>query len=237
MRTGRSRFLAAVPELLEQARARNLRIGVLIRQALTDLHHYECPIGLRAGDAWVLVVARKLETPNRYRAHWSLQNHARVQWERELREAVAQALQAASWGSVLELGRRPACAEKMVLQIVRLVASSREFIRDDDNLAFSRKGPSDALKRVGLLKDDRREWLEALPIYQDVAPLGRPLTVFFLWPAVAGLFPQESPDVPNPRVDAPVQAVDGHRNPEKRTDRSRRRVRPDGRAAHAETRA
>lgn len=70
--SGREIFVAAVPELLAAARAKDPRIGILTRQAMRELHPYECP-------------------------------------------------------------------EKMTLQIVRLVKSSQEFIRDDDNLAFSRK--------------------------------------------------------------------------------------------------
>ncbi len=216
-------FTAAVPELLAAARAKDHRIGVLTRQALRELHHYECPIGLRVDGAWVFVIAAKLESPNRFRAHWSLQNGSRAKWEKAMQVVVAQALGVAAWSSVLELGRQPACTEKMTLQIVRLVPSSREFIRDDDNLAFSRKGSTDSMKRVGLLKDDRREWLEAQQIYQDVAPKGQALTVFFLWPTHPRLL-QESPDVPQPRVDALPKTHHEHRNPQRR-HHARRRVR------------
>jgi hypothetical protein len=188
--TGREIFVERVPELLATARAGvDHRIGVHTRDAVRELQHYECPIGLKLGDAWVFVVAEKLETPNRFRAHWSLQNGARAKWEKGLRAVICAALGVASWEGLQVLGRRPTCTTKMALQIVRLVASSRQFIRDDDNLAFSRKGATDAMKRTGLLKDDRREWLTARSIYQDVAPAGHPLTVFYLWPdETAGLF-------------------------------------------------
>jgi len=185
-------FKAAVPELLASAQARDHRVGILTRQALRDVWHYHCPIGLRVDKAWVFVIAEKLESPNRYRAHWSLQNSARAKWEKRLQAVICAAVNVASWEWLGQLGRRPACTEKMVLQIVRLVGSSREFIRDDDNLAFSRKGSTDAMKHCGLLKEDRREWLEALSIYQDVAPNGRALTVFYLWPAAADLFTSAS---------------------------------------------
>ncbi len=183
-----STFRESLPRLLEAARTRDARIALLTRQALRDIYHYHLPLAHRLEGAWVFAVGLKLETPNRFRAHWSLQNSARAKWEKALQACIAQALGAAAWSSVLALGRRPACAQKMALQIVRFVPSSREFIRDDDNLAFSRKGSTDAMKRLGLLKDDRREWLDARPIHQDVSPNGTPITVFYLWPAVADLF-------------------------------------------------
>ena len=198
--TGVEIFRQAAPALLEAAQARNHRIGVLTRQALRDVQRYDCPIGLRVDAAWVFVLEGKLESPNRFRAHWSLQNSSRERWERRFRDVVCRTLGVASWEWLGQLGRRPTCAEKMTLQIVRLVKSSREFIRDDDNLAFSRKGATDAMKRLGLLKDDRREWLEALSIYQDVAPQGHALSVFFLWPSAAALTlsPAGVPDVLRP---------------------------------------
>lgn len=183
----------SLPELLERGRAGDPRLGILIRQALRDVHHYHCPLGFRVGDAWLFVIAEKLQSPNKTMASWMLQQSARKKWQSRIEPAIAQALGAASFNWLTQLGRQPRCAEKMTLQIVRLVASSREFIKDDDNLAFSRKQASDAMKHLGLLKDDRREWLDALPIYQDVAPHGRALTVFMLWPTTAGLFATTTP--------------------------------------------
>lgn len=181
-------FEGSLPTLLEAMYREDPRMALLVRQAARDLQPYHCPIGRRDGRTWIFVFRQKLESPNRFRAHWSLQNGARAKWEQQVRIVICQALEVASWEWLAQLGRRPDCREKMRLQIVRLVPSSREFIRDDDNLAFSRKGLSDAMKRCGLLKDDRREWLDARPIYQDVAPNGFPLTVCVLWPAVADLF-------------------------------------------------
>lgn len=179
---------SALPDLFARGRAGDPRLGLLMRHALRDVHHYHCPLGLRIGDAWLFVIAEKLQSPNKTMASWMLQQSARKKWQRLLEPAIAKAEGAASFNWLRQLGRQPRCAEKMALQIVRLVASSREFIKDDDNLAFSRKQASDAMKHLGLLKDDRREWLDALPIYQDVAPHGRALTVFMLWPTAAGLF-------------------------------------------------
>ena len=181
-------FESSLPQLLERARARDPRIGILIRQALREVHHYHCPLGFRIDQAWVFVIAEKLQSPNKTMASWMLQQNARKKWQKLLEPAIAKAAGAASFNWLQQLGRAPACAEKMVLQIVRLVPSTREFIKDDDNLAFSRKQSTDAMKHLRLVKDDRREWLDALPIYQDVASNGRALTVFILWPVAAGLF-------------------------------------------------
>ena len=179
-------FEESLPQLLELARARDPRIGILIRQALREVHHYHCPLGFRVDQAWVFVIAEKLQSPNKTMASWMLQQSARKKWQKLLEPAIAKAQGAASFTWLQQLGRAPQCAEKMTLQIVRLVASTREFIKDDDNLAFSRKQSTDAMKHLRLVKDDRREWLDALPIYQDVTPNGRALTVFILWPVDAG---------------------------------------------------
>lgn len=197
-----SDFHGALPKLFELAHTRDPRLGLAIRQSLREIHHYHCPIGVKVGEAWALVIAEKLTSPNRWMSSGFRQHGNRTKWERLLKAAILSALGVASWQWLKELGRLPATHVKMTLQIVRLVPSSREFIRDDDNLAFSRKQVSDAMKHVGLLKEDRREWLEALTIHQDVTPNGKSLTVFLLWPTHAGLF-----DSPNPLAASGVPHV------------------------------
>lgn len=185
-------FEASIAVLLEASRARDPRLSQLARHAVRDIRHYDCPIGIRVDDgawrgAWILVLHQKLETPNKFKAHWSMQGSSRTKWERLLKAAVLRALGVASWESLKILDRVPVCTEKMALQLIRLVVASREFIRDDDNLAFSRKHLQDCLKPLGLVKDDRREWLTA-HVVQDVAPHPFPMTICLLWPAAAGLF-------------------------------------------------
>ncbi len=180
-------FEDALPALLSAARARDSRLALLVRQALRDVFHYHLPLGFVHDGAWILALGEKLDTPNRFKAHWSMQSSSRDKWELLLRAAVLRALGVASWQHLAPLGRVPQCDRKMSMQVVRLVKSSREFIRDDDNLAFSRKHLQDCLKPLGLVKDDRREWLTA-NVIQDVAPNGHPITLVFLWPADADLF-------------------------------------------------
>ena len=80
---------------------------------------------------------------------------------------VARAEKVAARSSLIALGRVPACQVRMALQVVRLVPSVREFLRDDDNASFCTKGLADALTDVGLIRDDRREWLRTAPLIQD----------------------------------------------------------------------
>lgn len=192
-------FHQALPRLFELAHARDPRIGQAVRQSLREIHHYHCPIGQKLGPAWAFVIAEKLTSPNKWMSSGFKQHSNRTKWARLLQAAILRALGVASWSFLQELGRLPATHVKMTLQIVRLVPSSREFIKDDDNLAFSRKQCTDAMKHLGLLKEDRREWVEALTIHQDVSPNGKALTVFFLWPTNAGLFDV----VPSPPAGVP----------------------------------
>lgn len=179
-------FAAAAPELLEAARRRDHRLALMVREASRALQHYDCPVAVPFEDgSLVAVIGAKLQSPNKHRFHWSMQAGESARWEKHLRTVACKAAGIPSWAGVVSLGRQPRCTVKMALQIVRLVDSSRQFIRDDDNLASSRKCLTDAMKRIGLLKEDRREWLDAGPeqVLQDVAPAGHPLTVFCLWPA------------------------------------------------------
>ncbi len=53
-------------------------------------------------------------------------------------------------------GERPNVRRSV--EVIRYVPSARNFLKDDDNLRFSVKPVLDALKHMGLLFDDRREW-------------------------------------------------------------------------------
>ena len=61
--------------------------------------------------------------------------------------------------------RRP---ERRRVSVIRVVKYRHHFISDDDNLKFALKPLLDALKRLGYLYDDKREWLDqpALPEQQ-----------------------------------------------------------------------
>jgi hypothetical protein len=67
--------------------------------------------------------------------------------------------------------------ERRRVVLTRLVPHARNFLKDDDNLAFCGKSLLDAMKRVGMLSDDKREWLELTRPTQAVSPAGTYTTV------------------------------------------------------------
>lgn len=206
MKGGPEAFAKFVPAIVAQVTAGDVAAAATVRAAVATLAHWDLPIGIRHEGALVGALHRKLESPNRYRSHWSLLNAARAQWEREIWVLICRTLQVASVAGLKALGRAPACEAPMAIQVVRLVKSVREFIRDDDNLPFSAKSLHDALKRVQLIKDDRRAWLTMAPIVQDVSPIGVPVTVFILRPLPVAAVTLKEPAhvrVPRPRQIPP----------------------------------
>jgi hypothetical protein len=57
------------------------------------------------------------------------------------------------------------------------VPHTRNFLKDDDNLAFCGKSLLDAMKRVGMLTDDKREYLDLPRPTQAVSADGTYTTV------------------------------------------------------------
>lgn len=183
-------FAAAVPAIVAAAAAGDPDLSVRVRQAMRDLEHWDLPIGAKYGDALVGVIPKKLEGINRWMSDWRMRKSLRQSWGKQLRQIHCAAEGLASWEGCRQLGRAPACRIKMAVQVLRFVPAVNQFIRDDDGLAGSPKQLYDAMKDVGLIREDRREWLSMQPIVQDVSPIeGRAVTVFILWPApVADLF-------------------------------------------------
>jgi len=104
------------------------------------------------------------------------------EWEQEIWVQVAQRTGAKGVVSVLacmnaipELKRN--VSERMRVEIERHVPSRRNFIQDDDNLAFCSKPVLDALKRQGYIKDDSRKWLDHPSPTQHVSADGKDWTV------------------------------------------------------------
>jgi hypothetical protein len=153
-----------------------------------DRPYHQLPVvALYHGDRLVFELPKKLESPNRtIWAHWSRLRRERQQWE-QLLTIAWRAVRPADWyiGSpwVLDPTRVLTPKRPVAVAIVRAVGSGREYIRDDDNLAFSPKPLYDALKRVGLIYDDRRTWLRTAPVTQQVSRDGRPRTFVVLGPA------------------------------------------------------
>src|SRR3990167_6020050 len=101
----------------------------------------------------VLRIPRRLDSPNASRgAHWRVRHHIRTDWEHDI--AWLAAAETGLW-----ISRMPPTV-KMRVTIERHVPSRRNFIKDDDNLAFSVKHVLDSLKRQHLIRDDSRAWLD-----------------------------------------------------------------------------
>lgn len=189
--TGVERFLSWAPQLLGAVETPDSRLLEYARQALSGLAHYDLPIGwkhvpdpLFPSTVWVAAFLMKLESPNWFMRDFRIRSGLRKKWNVHLRTMVAKVERVASFSALELLARAPACHDRMAIQVIRFVPSVRQFLRDDDNSAFSTKQLSDALKDVGLVKEDRREWLKSAPLLQDVSPIaGIPVTLFILRPA------------------------------------------------------
>lgn len=110
--------------------------------------------------------------------HWSKKNTKRLFWQTSLCNAL-----------VLSLGHAAACAllipdsglfgatgtrvpDRRRIEILRLVPSKRNLIRDTfDNLPWSAKELRDAIKHLGLIRDDSDTWTDTT-IAQDLSADG-----------------------------------------------------------------
>lgn len=124
-----------------------------------------------------LRIPRALKSPNAARGgHWRVRHDERKAWEREI------------WAAALGQGvrgrdARPDGVHRVT--VTRIVPSGRNFIRDEDNLRFSAKPINDALKRLWLIRDDSRKWLEQPQVQQEVSPIGEWATVITIEPVGA----------------------------------------------------
>lgn len=127
-----------------------------------------------------LVILRKLESPNKTRGyHWRSRHRETKVFEALLRCAIRHDLNA--WSLILRTETRKdklgqwrifeeRRQEKRRVTVIRQVKCRRQFIQDDDNLQFSAKPVNDALKRLGLVYEDKRKWMEQPPVLQEVSP-------------------------------------------------------------------
>jgi hypothetical protein len=163
--------------------------------------------------AWEFWLPIKLERV-RYGEDRFVLGRRRKAFEAAIRVAVCKALGVACWAGLVELNRAPdrATAGRMCLAIERRVPSRRNFILDDgDNLPYSAKPIQDALKRCGLIREDRRSWLRTAPIVQVAEADAPPSTILRLWP---------DPDAP---AAVPLALTGGSNVPNAKRARGRRR--------------
>lgn len=125
----------------------------------------------------VIEIHRELKSPNKWNGrHWRYKHRETQEWEQAVWVWIAKAAGARTVCEVLvcmnALGPKRVCDEKRLVTVTRFVPSVRNFIKDDDNLRFSTKPLNDALKRLGLIRDDNRKWLEQPMPTQEVSTTG-----------------------------------------------------------------
>ena len=124
-----------------------------------------------------LTIPRELRSPNAWMwKHWRIKQRERESWERDI------FVQACVWVGTDRVLGMSAPKGRARVTVTRLVPSKRNFIRDDDNLRFAVKPVNDALKRLGLIKDDNRTWLEQPMPTQRVSIDGAYATVIEIAP-------------------------------------------------------
>lgn len=127
----------------------------------------------RTGTTLEFKIARKLDSPNTWRAHWSLGHNLMKWWLGAFTRALAVNAGFHSMARFQAEGHMPFRPEvKMRVTVTRQVPSTRNFIRDDDDLRYTTKPLNDALKHAGLIYDDSREWLVQDIPAQEVSPDG-----------------------------------------------------------------
>lgn len=108
--------------------------------------------------------------------HWSRKNTKRLFWQTSLCNALVLSIgyEAARRLLVPESGLANAVGTRVDgrrrLEILRLVPSKRNLIKDTfDNLPWSAKELRDAIKHLGIIRDDSDTWTDT-QIHQDVSP-------------------------------------------------------------------
>ena len=131
-------------------------------------------------------IQRVLRSPNTYLGmHWREKNRERKAWMASLSNAVVAAVGISRAQQLLgpESGIpncTGGCTVRRRVEVTRFAPTRRNFVRDDDNLRFAVKPVLDALKHLGLIRDDHRKWIElALPT-QELSTDG----TFWTWIAV-----------------------------------------------------
>jgi hypothetical protein len=136
--------------------------------------------------AIVFRVARRLRSPNTWQGHhWRVKDNETKSWQRLLLQAAPLSLPEAilRWralaGTPAEWDQGP---ERRLVLVTRCVPSRQNFIRDEDNLRFTTKPLNDALKRMGLIYQDSRRWLEQPMPEQRVSGDGQDWTEITIGP-------------------------------------------------------
>lgn len=120
-------------------------------------------------------IQRILRSPNTFLGmHWREKNRERKAWQLTFTNAIVDTLGVPAAQGLLGPksglhGATGGCQARRAIDVIRFAPSRRNFVRDDDNLTFALKPLLDALKHCGLLRDDRREWLQRPTVTQDLS--------------------------------------------------------------------
>ena len=106
-------------------------------------------------------IAAKLHSPNIWRKHWSIGHKLMKFWLHAFTNALSVNAGFDSMARFRLEGHLPPCPKmQMRVMVTRQVPSTRNFLKDDDDLRYTTKPLNDALKHSGLNYDDARVWLE-----------------------------------------------------------------------------
>ena len=139
-----------------------------------------------AGNSWIFRLPRELRPLNdTLWGHWRTGQRERQAWELELEGAIAaflcvRAIEGFAPGeshAMRQLRRAKELRERRQVRVVRFVPHTRNLLRDDESVASCAKHLIDAMKRVGLIVDDSRDWMTRVPPEQHVAGDGAFTTV------------------------------------------------------------
>lgn len=136
-----------------------------------------------------LEIPRELKSPNRWQGrHWRYKHRETHEWEQAVWCAMLQQrpdmLRVPPIKALAMIFRGEpvfGCREERRVVVTRECPSRRNFVKDEDNLRFSVKPLNDALKRLGLIRDDSRKWLEQPMPTQEVSADGRWRTGDLTW--------------------------------------------------------
>lgn len=136
----------------------------------------------RQGVVLTFRVARKLDSPNSWRASWALGHNLMNWWTRAFTTALAANAGFDSMARFQSEGHLPRCEFPVKVTVTRQVPHRRNFIRDDDDLRYTTKPLNDALKHAGLIYDDSRTWLQQDMPVQEVSRDGLYWTIVRIEP-------------------------------------------------------
>jgi hypothetical protein len=131
-------------------------------------------------------IQRKLRSPNELLGrHWREKSRERKLWQASMENALIDAIGVTRAQALLApgaalVGCHGMCTTRRQVEVTRFAPRPRNFLRDDDNLRFAAKSLVDALKHLGLIRDDHRKWCELAIPTQAVSDDG----AFWTWVVV-----------------------------------------------------